>query len=97
MICARENLGKPARRASKGHPLLARRAEGGRAMLQLLKSTPTTLCDRISRRDWLRIGGLGILGLNLPNLLRAEDTQRRPRTRPAASCPLPVSSSSPLA
>jgi Protein of unknown function (DUF1501) len=47
-------------------------------MLQLLKTTPATLCDRISRRDWLRVG---ILGLNLPNLLRAEDAQRCPRTR----------------
>ena len=46
-------------------------------MLQLLKSTPTVLCDRISRRDWLRLGGLGILGLGLPALLRAEDAQRR--------------------
>src|SRR6266571_859926 len=41
-------------------------------MLQLLKSTPTTLCDRISRRDWLRVGGLGILGLNLPGMLMCE-------------------------
>ncbi len=54
-------------------------------MLQLLKNTPTALCDRISRRDWLRVGGLGILGLNLPGLLRAEDAQRRPRTRPASA------------
>jgi hypothetical protein len=28
-------------------------------MLQLLKRTSTALCDRISRRDWLRVGGLG--------------------------------------
>ena len=54
-------------------------------MLQLLKCTPTALCDRVSRRDWLRVGGLGILGLNLPGLLRAEDAQRRPRTRPASA------------
>jgi hypothetical protein len=53
-------------------------------MLQLLKKTPTVLCDRISRREWLQVGGLGILGLSLPNLLRAEDTQRRPRTRPSS-------------
>src|ERR1700757_2481689 len=50
-------------------------------MLQLLKSTPTVLCDRISRREWLHLGGLGILGLSLPNLLRAEDKQRRQRTQ----------------
>src|SRR5215475_13335350 len=53
-------------------------------MLQLLQSTSTALCDGMSRRDWLRVGGLGILGLNLPNLLRAEEAQRRPRTRPAS-------------
>jgi hypothetical protein len=29
-------------------------------------------CDRVSRRDLLRIGSLGIAGLTLPNLLRAE-------------------------
>src|SRR5215813_10089742 len=49
-------------------------------MLQLLQSTPTALCDRISRRDWLRVGGLGILGLTLPGLLRAKDNAR---SRPA--------------
>jgi hypothetical protein len=27
--------------------------------------------DRISRREWLRVGGLGALGLSLPDLLRA--------------------------
>jgi hypothetical protein len=56
-------------------------------MLQLLKSTPTALCDRISRRDWLRVGGLGILGLGLPSLLRAEDAQRRLRGRESTAPP----------
>jgi hypothetical protein len=42
-------------------------------MLYLLKNTPDALCDRISRRDWLQVGGLGMLGLSLPGLLRAED------------------------
>lgn len=28
--------------------------------------------DRISRREWLRVGGLGALGLSLPALLRAQ-------------------------
>src|ERR1700730_5651141 len=50
-------------------------------MLHLLGRTSTALCDRISRRDWLQVGGLGILGLSLPSLLRAEDAQRRPRAR----------------
>ena len=30
--------------------------------------------NRLSRRSWLRIGGLGWLGLSLPSLLRGEST-----------------------
>lgn len=29
-------------------------------------------CDRVSRRDFLKVGSLGVAGLTLPNLLRAE-------------------------
>lgn len=32
----------------------------------------SSFCDRVSRRDLLKIGSLGIAGLTLPNLLRAE-------------------------
>jgi len=32
-----------------------------------------TLCDRISRRDLLRVGGLGLAGLGLTDLLRFQD------------------------
>jgi hypothetical protein len=42
-------------------------------MLHLFKDRPTILCDRLSRREWLQLGGLGLLGLNLPSLLRAEN------------------------
>ena len=31
------------------------------------------LCDGINRRDFLSIGSLGLAGLSLPELLRAED------------------------
>ncbi|MBI5759017.1 MAG: DUF1501 domain-containing protein [Planctomycetales bacterium] len=31
------------------------------------------LCDGISRRDWLRVGGLSALGLSLPSLLHARE------------------------
>ena len=55
-------------------------------MLQLLRSKPTALCDRISRRDWLRVGGLGILGLTLPGLLCATFVYTR---APAYSASLP--------
>jgi hypothetical protein len=33
---------------------------------------PNAFCDRVSRRDLLRIGTLSVGGLSLPNLLRAE-------------------------
>ncbi|HEV3258584.1 MAG TPA: DUF1501 domain-containing protein [Gemmataceae bacterium] len=46
-------------------------------MLHLLKDTPSYLCDGISRREWLQLGGLGILGLSLPALLRAENRARQ--------------------
>ncbi|MCI0682245.1 MAG: DUF1501 domain-containing protein [Gemmataceae bacterium] len=35
-------------------------------------------CDGLSRRDWLRIGALGVGGLGLPNLLHADTASRRP-------------------
>ncbi|MBI1915020.1 MAG: DUF1501 domain-containing protein, partial [Planctomycetes bacterium] len=44
-----------------------------------LHDRPTRLCDHISRRELLRVGGLSVLGLSLPDLLRAEAT--RPRDR----------------
>src|SRR6187551_1126402 len=43
-----------------------------------LHDRPTRLCDGISRREWLRVGGLGALGLSLPTLLAAGEA------RPAA-------------
>ncbi len=33
----------------------------------------TRLCDGLTRREWLRIGGLGAFGLSLPSLLRARE------------------------
>ncbi|WP_169973377.1 DUF1501 domain-containing protein [Tautonia rosea] len=36
-----------------------------------LDDQPTRLCDGQSRREWLRIGGLSVLGLGLGDLLRA--------------------------
>ena len=37
-----------------------------------LDDRPYTLCDRISGRELMRIGGLNLLGLSLPALLAAE-------------------------
>ncbi|MBI3837072.1 MAG: DUF1501 domain-containing protein [Planctomycetia bacterium] len=37
-----------------------------------LDDRPYTLCDRISRRELMKIGGLNLLGLSLPTLLAAQ-------------------------
>src|SRR5437763_5570143 len=36
-----------------------------------LDDRPYALCDRLSRRELMRIGGLNLLGLTLPGLLSA--------------------------
>jgi uncharacterized protein (DUF1501 family) len=46
----------------------------------------TPLCDGITRRDWLRIGSLGMMGLTLPNLLAARAQSAENRTGRAKSC-----------
>lgn len=43
-------------------------------MLKILGSQKSQFCDRISRRNFLQIGGLGLGGLSLPQLLQAEST-----------------------
>jgi hypothetical protein len=47
-------------------------------MLSLLDET-TNPADRVSRREWLRVGGLGALGVSLADVLRA---QAQPAARP---------------
>lgn len=43
-------------------------------------------CDGLSRRDWLRVGGIGLGGLSLPQLLRSQaDASERHGTGPAKS------------
>src|SRR5690606_20798846 len=37
-----------------------------------LHDRPYSLCDRITRRELMRIGGLNLLGLSLPALLRGQ-------------------------
>lgn len=51
-------------------------------MLRLLGS-PRTLCDGLTRRDFLHVGGLGALGLGLADVLRLQAAQKAP-ARPAA-------------
>ena len=44
------------------------------------------LCDGLARRDWLRVGGIGLGGLALPQLLRSQaDANERHGTGPAKS------------
>src|SRR5579871_154823 len=38
----------------------------------------TRLCDGLTRREWLRIGGLSALGLSLPDLLRGQTASAAP-------------------
>ncbi len=38
-----------------------------------LNHSGATLCDGLSRREWLRIGGLGAIGLGLPQLIQARE------------------------
>lgn len=46
-----------------------------------IRDSGTPLCDRLTRRDWLRIGALGSLGLTLPALAHARaQASPRPRT-----------------
>ena len=52
-------------------------------MLRLSTDGPR-LCDRLTRRDMLHIGGLGLLGLTSPALLRAHTT--RPASARAKRC-----------
>jgi hypothetical protein len=44
-------------------------------MLRILGS-PKRFCDGLTRRDMLHVGGLGLLGLGLADLLRAEEARR---------------------
>src|ERR1700686_1514432 len=51
-------------------------------MLRLDACQGSRHCDGMTRRDWLRVGALGVGGLTLPNLLRLEaSTPRRARAR----------------
>src|SRR5207237_10885132 len=53
-------------------------------MLQILDPSAPAGAS-LTRRSWLRLGGLGLVGLSLPKLLRAESASGG---RPARSCVL---------
>jgi hypothetical protein len=44
-----------------------------------LRGSRLRLCDGLSRREFLCAGGLGLAGLTLPHLLRADTANRKPR------------------
>jgi hypothetical protein len=53
-------------------------------MLTLLsRQSSSRCCDGLSRRSFLRIGGLGLGGLSFPDLLRAESGQGRGKSQKA--------------
>lgn len=47
-----------------------------------LQHRPAILCDGVSRREWLRLGGLSMMGLSLPDLLRANALAAAPANTP---------------
>jgi hypothetical protein len=47
-------------------------------MLSLSATSGNRTCDGLTRRDFLHVGAVGLGGLALPGLLRAEATQARP-------------------
>src|SRR4051794_32378023 len=48
-------------------------------MLRMMDDQGAPLCDGINRREWLRIGSLGMFGLTLPALLGARQAHAAPR------------------
>ena len=42
-------------------------------MLNILGAERTGYCDNVTRRDFLKIGGLALGGLSLPGLLRQRE------------------------
>ncbi len=53
-------------------------------MLDIVFSKRKPLCDGASRRDFLRLGAVGAIGLTLPGLLQAQSAARTDRREPRA-------------
>src|SRR5215472_4692629 len=64
----------------KGKPPAPARAARGTPMFSV-GDHRVRLCEGLTRRQWLRVGGLGAAGLALPDLLRAR------QARPAGKAP----------
>jgi hypothetical protein len=50
-----------------------------------LDDSPVRLCDGVSRREWLRVGGLSTLGLTLTDLLRGQARAAGAKASPSAA------------
>src|SRR5262249_43530619 len=50
-------------------------------MFKIWGSKPAAFCDGIARRDFLRLGGLGLGGLMLSDLLRLRAQEQAPRSK----------------
>ncbi len=53
-----------------------------------IKGPAQRLCEGVWRRDFLRLGAIGGLGLSLPGLLRASDAARGPQSAAARAGPV---------
>src|SRR5215213_9808130 len=52
-----------------------------------IQDAGSRLCDGLNRREWLRVGGLGALGLSTADLLGPNRVLSAPKAgRPAKSC-----------
>jgi len=71
--------------ASIGGFSVFRRSSVNMSIMFSINGQPRTLCDGIRRREVLRLGGLGLVGLSLPKLLQAEAIKPAGRKR-AKSC-----------
>ena len=57
-------------------------------MLTLVTKKRSSSCDRATRRDFMRVGSLGMAGMTLPNLLRAKaEAEMQPTTAPEPDLP----------
>ncbi|HIG31301.1 MAG TPA: DUF1501 domain-containing protein [Verrucomicrobiales bacterium] len=50
-------------------------------MLSILENSSSEFCDGMSRRNFLKIGGLALGGLSLPEILKAESTSKGGKTQ----------------
>src|SRR5262245_49087736 len=73
---------RPKAEVDKIYFCVLHRFVGRRRLMLRILSSERRLCDGLSRRDLLHVGGLGLCGLGLPQLLAAE-TAPAERSTPA--------------